>query len=352
MFQPPRCPNASCPRHADPGDGRFYTRRGHYWPKCRAHPVPRFRCKSCGREFSRQTFRMDYRDHRPDLNAKLFVLFASGIGIRQSSRILGLSRHCTQEKFRKIARHLRDLNANLRKPFDTDEVTLQFDEFESYEGRRNTRPLTIPMLVHRDTRFILGAVSAPIRPRGKMTSKRRRAIAEDESRYGPREDRSAEAIKEILARGAELCRSTRRVVFQTDEKSSYPGFARRAFGAKRLEHEQTNSKLARGSWNPLFPINHSEAMARDLTSRLRRESWLVSKKGWCLDLHLELAIAYRNYVRVRFNYDDQTPAQMLGFVREQPKPTQLMTRRQDWGKDSPYPFEASGRTTVAARCAG
>jgi len=294
---------------------------------------------------------MDYHDHRPDLNAKLFMLFVSGIGIRQSARLLGLSRHCTELKFRKIARHLRDLNANLRRPFDADEVALQFDELESYEGRRNTRPLTIPMLIHRVTRFIIGAVSAPIRPRGKMTAKRRKAIAEDEKRFGPREDRSAEAIRDVLARGAALCGAVTRVVLQSDEKSSYPGFAQAAFGADRLVHEQTNSKLARGTWNPLFPINHNEAMARDLTGRLRRESWLVSKKGWCLDLQLELAIAYRNYVRTRFNYDSLSPAQMLGFVREQPKPTQLMTWRQDWGVDSLYPFDASGRSTVAERCA-
>jgi hypothetical protein len=32
---------------------------------------------------------MDYRDHRPDLNPKLFELLASGVGLRQSSRLLG-----------------------------------------------------------------------------------------------------------------------------------------------------------------------------------------------------------------------------------------------------------------------
>ena len=87
------------------------------------------------------------------------------------------------------------------------------------------------------------------------------------------------------------------------------------FGAKRLVHERTNSKLARRTWNPLFPINHTEAMARDLTSRLRRESWLVSKKRRFLDLGLQLWMAYRNYVRRRFNYDKESSAQLLGFVR-------------------------------------
>jgi len=62
----------------------------------------------------RQTFRMDYRDHRPDLNALLCQSLVSGVGLRQTSRNLRLSLRCTELKFRKIARHLRRLNLNLR----------------------------------------------------------------------------------------------------------------------------------------------------------------------------------------------------------------------------------------------
>ena len=73
MFQPPRCPNRACAAHARPDPG-FCIRHGSYSPACRSAPVPRFRCKSCRRTFSRQTFRMDFADHRPDLNARLFTL--------------------------------------------------------------------------------------------------------------------------------------------------------------------------------------------------------------------------------------------------------------------------------------
>ena len=115
MFQPPRCPNRECSQHTAPRPG-FCFKRGSYHPKCRPRPVPRFECRTCRRSFSRQTFRSDYRDHRPDLNARLFVLIASGIGLRQASRNLGLSLRCSELKYRKIARHLRRLNLNLRGP--------------------------------------------------------------------------------------------------------------------------------------------------------------------------------------------------------------------------------------------
>src|SRR6185436_4330157 len=145
-----------------------FSHHGQYHPKCRPQPVPRFRCRACLRTFSRQTFRMDYRDHRPDLNARLFQSLASGLGLRQSARNLRLSLSCTQLKFRKIARHLRRLNLNLRGPLPAG-ASFQLDEFETFEGRRNTRPLSIPMLIEKKSHFIVWAEAATIRPRGTMT---------------------------------------------------------------------------------------------------------------------------------------------------------------------------------------
>jgi transposase-like protein len=345
MFQPPRCPNHGCPQHRRP-EPRFYVRRGYYHPLCRAHPVPRFRCRTCGRGFSRQTFRVDYRDHRPDLNAKLFVSIATATGLRQTARNIGLSYKSTRRKFKKLARHLFRLNLNLRGPLKNGAV-LMFDELETYEGRRNTRPLTLPLLIEKETRFAIWSECAPIRPRGKMTKARERAIARDAQKYGERVDRSRRAIGRTLRRGAELVSQLSVVELHTDEKSSYPAAARRAFGKERLVHRTTNSKLARGTWNPLFAINHSEAMVRDLLGRMRRESWLVTKKRRFLDLAIQMWMAHRNFVRSRYNRDEQSPAQMLGFVDRRMRPEQLLSWRQDWGRGSIHPLSRNASSVEA-----
>ena len=336
MFRPPCCPNSSCPNHLDPPED-FFVRRGYYQPQCRPHPVPRFRCRSCSRGFSRQTFRADYRDHRPDLNARLFRCLASGIGLRQSARELGLSRHCTELKFRKLAAHLRLLNLNLRRPLASP-VRLQLDELETFETRRNTRPLSVPVLIEQDSRFVVWALSAPIRPRGKMTPARRRAIQAEDMRFGPRRDRSRAALRRVLARGGAMVPKGSFVLLRTDEKSTYPELARRAFAGRTLVHDQTNSRRPRTKWNPLFPINHTEAMWRDLSGRLRRESWLVSKLRRFLDLGLHVFMAYRNYVRRRFNRDHVSPAQMLGIVDRRMTANELLSWRQDWGARSIHPL--------------
>ena len=342
MFQPPRCPNRSCPNHRRPFRG-FFIRRGYYQPLCRARPVPRFRCRTCKRGFSRQTFRADYCDHKPYLNAQVFLSLATGLGLRQTARNVGLSLRCTELKFRKIARHLRRLNLNLRGPMTFDNE-LVFDEFETYEGRRNTRPLSVPLLIERDSHFVIWGEAAPIRPRGKMSAGREKALQADEARFGRRRDLSLRSIRRTLQRGKDVMKHHPLVHLLTDEKSVYPKLAKEVFGKDRVFVHRTNSKIARMTWNPLFPINHTEALVRDLLGRLRRESWLVSKKRRYLDLGLQLWMAYRNYVRKRFNYDEDSPASWMLLVSRRLKPGELLSWRQDWGKESLHPLGRGSET--------
>ena len=291
---------------------------------------------------------MDFRDHRPDLNPRLLELLASGVGLRQSSRLLALSLRCCELKFRKLARHLRRLNLNLR--FELPEgSSFQFDEFETYEGRRNTRPVTIAVLIERSSRFVVWAESAPIRPRGTMTRARLRAIEEDERRYGPRRDGSRSAVRRTLARGAALVPSQRLVLLESDAKQTYPALAKSAFGGARLVHRRFSSELARTISNPLFPINHTEAMLRDLSGRLRRDGWLVSKKRRYLDLGLQIVFAWKNLVRYRFNREHDSPAAKLGFVPRRLSEEELCSWRQDWAAESIHPLARQSESIAECR---
>ena len=338
MFSPPRCPSPSCSAHSIEGrDGtRFYIRDGYYRPKCRSHPVPRFKCRECGRGFSRQTFRQDYRDHKPHLNAKLVELLAHGLGLRQSATILHLSRRCTEMKARKLSRHLEQVNRNLLDQFP-EGSSFQMDEMESFETERTVLPLTIPVLIEQESMFVVDARSAPIRPSGKMSDRRRVAIKQRESAEGRRRNESRGCLKRVLREGAKFCKKLSRVRIDTDEKTSYPGLIRWAFGP-RHEHRQSSSRLPRDTSNRLFPINHMNAMVRYLTGRMRRRSWLASKRRRFLDLQLNVFKAYKNYVRPRFNGEKATPGMVLGLVHERLAPTDLVSWRQDWGWYSPHPL--------------
>ena len=338
MFEPPRCPNPRCRAHRTEtlNFPKFYVREGYYQPKCRPRPVPRFRCKFCRLGFSRQTFRLDYCDNKPHLNAPLFELLASGLGLRQAGRLLNLSRRCVELKARKISRNLGLLDHNLLDQLPVG-VSFQMDEMETFESNRRVCPLTLPVMIEQESMLVVAADSAPIRPSGRMTEKRRQAIADLQQRVGKRRNGSIACLRRVLRRTERFCRRLPSVVLDTDEKLVYRPLAARVF-QRKLIHRRFSSKLPRDTSNPLFPINLTNAMARDLNGRLRRRSWLASKRGCYLDLQLNVFMAYRNFVRPRYNGEFETPAQLLRLVSRQMSPQELLSWRQDWGWFSVHPL--------------
>lgn len=349
MFDPPRCPHNNCLYHRNPAPG-FFARHGYYRAACRPHPIPRYRCKACGRTFSRQTFHVSYRDQKPHLNQPTLELLCSGVGFRQAARVLKLTRNNLVSKARKISRHVADLDQNLKDRIARREeaapsgqpLELQMDEFETYETRRNTRPISIPVVIDPRSRFRFAAIPAPIRPSGTMTAARIRAIEQEDERFRPRQNQSAAACIAAFQAAADTHPAATTVIVGTDCKSTYPSYIAKVFAGRTVHHRQTSSVDPRGLGTPLFAINHTEAILRDHVGRLRRESWLVSKKCEYLDLHLRLINGYRNWVRPRFNTDTSTPAQVAGYAKRPLKMKELLGWRQDWGALSPLPFEVSG----------
>jgi transposase-like protein len=352
MFQPPRCPYPECPRHADPREN-FCHAHGSYRARCRPRPIPRFRCRTCRRTFSRQTFRADYHDKKPHLNPRVVEFLNAGVGLRKSARILDITRKNFVHKWRKIARNARRLDLNLKSRAartdlanpDPSVFELDFDELETYETRRNTRPLSVPAMIEDRTRLILGAIAAPIRPKGTMTKQRLAAIEAEDARFGPRKDRSPLACRSVFRSAAKLRPGARRVRMKSDEKHSYPGYFEEAFPHCEREHSTTSSKAPRGVGTPLFAINLTEAILRDHMGRVRRDSWLTSKLRTYLNLHLAFYIAWKNWVLPRFNRDVHAPGVLAGITPRNLTMGEFLGWRQDWGKRSPCPF-SGGRKAM------
>jgi hypothetical protein len=275
---------------------------------------------------------MDFRDHKPHLNRPLLELLTSGVGLRQSSRVLRLTRRCLEIKARKLGQHLAHLNLNLRGSLG-EGACLQLDEIETYETKRRERPVTFPILIESKSRFIIWGESGTLSPRGRMNPSRKEAIEADSRQFGCREDQSESTVRRTLAKAIPMVKGLRLLLVQTDEKSTYPGLLREAFGSSVVDHQTTSSKRERTIQNPLFPINQMEAISRDLLGRLRRESWLVSKRRRFLDQAFQMLMAWKNYVRPRFNRDRETPAMIAGWVRRPLTPGELLGWRQDLGQE-------------------
>jgi hypothetical protein len=342
-FHPPFCPTPGCEANAKPM-GTWYRPRGHYQPKCRAEPVPRFRCLCCGHSFSRQTFRHDYRDHRPEANVPLLRLLVSGVGLRQAGRNVDLGIRAVVKKVRKFAHTLDLLHGNLC-PKLPEGLTFLLDEEESFETSKGF-PVTMPVVIHRETWFVVATAVEPIRRLARKGSRLRRYQDHHEGLHGRREDRSRAAVRSVLQSLARRV-AAGSLTMLTDEKSSYGRLLRESFG-DRVQHLRTPGKAPRTVANPLFPINTTMAMTRDNNGRLRRRSWLHSKKRCYLADQLVLFLVYRNYMRRRFNYDgpNRTPAQMLGLLPRALQAEEALGWAQVWGARSPHPFSRDGSWTV------
>jgi len=343
-FTPPRCPNTACARHADPTPG-FYHRCGRYPTKCGTGPIQRYRCKTCRRYFSSQTFHGDYRDHLPEVNASVFRLLISCSGFRQTARTLGLSLRGVQHKFLKQARLLRKLNRNVLTQLP-EGLTFVFDELETFE-QSPILPLTVPVLVEKDSFLVVATGVADIRRVQKTGSARQRWLEQYEQQHGRRKDLSRACIRQVLERLGTLLEE-RKATVVTDLKSAYATAMRELFG-DQVEHQRYSSKLPRTVRNPLFAVNLTEAMLRDNLGRLRRRTWLYTKRQLYLRLHLEMYAAYRNLVRLRTNGEKggRTPAVALGLLPRRLSFEEALAWRQDWGPRSIRPGAAVRAGAVA-----
>lgn len=344
QFTPPRCPNRGCAKHWQPTPA-FFRRVGSYRPRCRTVPVPRFECRDCGRGFSRQTFRLDYRDRRPELNAPLFERLTGGATLRHCSRTLGADCKTIQRKFRKLSRHLRILDRSLLRRLPSG-CTLVLDEQEDFETTR-TKPVTIPVVVERVSKLVVAVDVAAIRRVARKGSRGRRRLERQESREGRRRDDSRRCLRHVFGRLARLLEG-KNAALVTDCKSSYATECRRIHQA-RFHHLRVPSDLPKDVASPLFPVHLAQSMIRCSNARMRRRSWAKSKSRRMLRLQLAMFAAFRNWHRQRHNADPRsyTPGVCLGLVARRLEAQEMLAWRQDWRERSAHPLSQDGSTCIA-----
>lgn len=330
LFRPPHCPYAACPSRSQ---GAFRPMPwGRFHRKCDGRSAPRFRCSACRRTFSSQSFRVDFRLQRPYLHLDLWAHIISKVTHRQAARVLGCDRKTVAHRLDLLGRHCRDfhLQRMAQRPRGLyDDDGFQLDELETYEHRRRLQPLTVPVLIHKKSFFVVHAEVAPLPCRGGLSQRERKRKEHLEAKFGKRRSGSRAAVQACFERLTPLFgrRSDVRVV--TDHKSTYPGCLERALGP-RVRHVQESSTRKRDRENPLFPINHTLAQMRDNVSRLVRRTWAASKQAARLVHHQWLWICWRNYVRGVTNEAPRTtPAMIVGAADHQLRREELLREAID-----------------------
>src|SRR5688572_20125033 len=99
----PSCPNSTCHFF---GSKEFVRKNGHFYRRCESRYIARFICLHCRKSFSHATGTLEYRQKKRRENSILRNLLASGISLRRSAFILGVSRTTID---RKVARRIEEV---------------------------------------------------------------------------------------------------------------------------------------------------------------------------------------------------------------------------------------------------
>jgi len=155
--RPKACPYPACDFHRAPPE-RFCEGAGRYRTRGYPEGLRRFRCLHCLRTFSIRRFAVEFRLHKPECTDFVLFCFASSVSLRQTARAAEhhLCRSSIERRLRRYGRNGRRLLRLAARRLRL-EGEFYLDEAESFEGSRLKRPLTIPVLVHGKSRFVLAA---------------------------------------------------------------------------------------------------------------------------------------------------------------------------------------------------
>jgi hypothetical protein len=314
-WQPPFCPNAACDSHTHPGTWR-YKRSGFYARLRGPRRVQRYACRSCGRNFSSQTFSTTYWLKSPRRLAPLFHRLLGCSGLRQIAREFGLAHSTVQRQSERLGRHcLLVLDALGPRTAPTEPLVL--DGFRSFEHSQYW-PYDLNLLVGA-SHYVYGFNEAELRRSGTMRPAQRAKRARLEAACGrpdPQATRRAveELVGRVVPRGAEI-------EITTDAHTAYPqAFA--GLADRRIVHRTRSSRESRTPAHPLFPANLADLLLRHTSAHHKRQTIAFSKRRQGAIYRAAIWAVWRNFMKSRSeNRRDAPPAVALGL-----RPARLRTR--------------------------
>ena len=311
----PTCPNPDCEHWRDPVATRkqapppadFYRKNGYRRAAHNRQPVPRYQCRSCGKNFCATQVKPIRWQHRPELNRKILALAVSGATMRRMTLLLGCSKSTVQRKIAYLAnearKHHQAFLDDLARHGGTSFV--MFDELETFVHARH-KQVSVPVAIRVKTGHILafgvarmpsnmklgGAGIGPLPPGGSTW------VYNDRPKIVPG----------VFAQLAPVLKA--KATIATYGEVSYPKWIRQTLpGVVHTRHQSPKEnalgrakKRADGQereTDPLFAINVLFAKARNDLARLGRKTWTTTKSRKALENHLWLWVAWVNGYRLR-----------------------------------------------------
>ena len=159
------CPSSRCINHVPKSPTGWFHFYGTY-PSCgKTHQ--RYRCKQCGKTFSRRTLSIDYWTHRRIDYCELITHFASGYSVRGLARYFHTNTHTIQNRFGRVARNSIAGFTSLHHHLKLVEH-LVADGLEGFCVSQDF-PNNIHLLAGKRSQFLYGFNYALMRRKGRKT---------------------------------------------------------------------------------------------------------------------------------------------------------------------------------------
>ncbi len=276
-FKPPFCSNSLCSEHWHDRSNPFtaYESWGSYSTKVFGK-VNRFRCSTCGKTFSVQTFRVDCWLKRVYDYDDLTERLSSCSSIRALGRAYKVAGKSIQNRIGRAARQVLAFDSLLsssRIPVED----LAADGFESFCVSQ-FHPNNIHLLVGRISQFAYECDHVTLRRKGAMTACQKKKRAKLELQFHPDPKGTEKSFSRIALASLSVLSDEARPFLElwTDEKLDYPrGIAGSACASAmqkqgRLVHMTISSRASRTLKNPLFSVNYLDREIRkDLHEHVR-----------------------------------------------------------------------------------
>lgn len=286
----PGCPNLKCSYFQK---NNFCKKDGHYFRQDDSRKIQRYKCTNCKKKFSRSTGTLEFGQKKRRVNQTIFNILSSGVSLRRSAIIARVHRITIERKLAYLAKKSRRMHEELLLKIGTQKVErLQFDDLITTEHTK-LKPLSISVAVDANTRVILGAFVSQIPAFGHLAALSRRKYGKRKSTHREGLIKLFESIRPVISPIAQI---------QSDEHRLYPEIVRDFF--PYAEHKQYKGEkaiiaglgeLKKNGRDPLFTINHTNAMLRANINRLFRRTWCTTKNPKRLEDHLAIYMAFHNY---------------------------------------------------------
>jgi hypothetical protein len=300
-----------------------FQRAGFYRRPGDGRRIQRFRCVTCRRYFSTQTFDVSYWLKRADLLGPVFFRLVGCSGYRQIAREFGVSPQTVLGQAARLGRHCL-LYFDAHRPRILEEPVV-LDSFQSFEFSQD-HPTLFHFVTGQRSHFTYGFTETEVRRSGRMTPAQRRRRARLEAVRGRPHPRAIEHDVEAVLRI--VAPTPQAVELHTDEHRSYPRAIRRV-GHLDVDHRTISSRAARTCRNPLFPVNLLDLLLRHSGANHKRETVAFSKRRQGAAERAWIFLLWRNWMKpFSERKQDATPAMRLGIAHERLGLPELLRQRR------------------------